>query len=135
MALDLGSVMDGLGVRLETISGLRVFDYTPDSASPPFAVVSLPDEVAYDFTKAGGLDQATVPVHVLVSRVTDRGARDRLVPYVSSTGASSVKAAIEGDVSLGGASDTVRVETARISVMSVGGVEWLAATFNVDVVA
>lgn len=134
MSLAVNAVMDGLGVRLATISGLRVFDFAPDSISPPAAIVSLPDNVEYDVAMFRGADRLTIPVHVLVGKVSDRNARDRLGDYLAGTGATSVKTAIEADKTLGGAADSVRVESATVSVITIAGMEFLSATFIVDVV-
>jgi hypothetical protein len=133
--MNVGSVMDGLGVRLATITGLRVTDFNADSVSVPAAVCSLPDVVTYDSTFARGCDEATFPVHVLVGKVSDRAARDALVLYMNGTGGSSVKTAIEADISLGGAAQTTRVTEVKPSTMTVGGVEYMAATFSVEVYA
>lgn len=131
--MNVSGIMDGLGVRLATITGLRVFDFIPDSASPPAAMVALP-EIFYDLTMARNADRATFPVHVVVGKASDRNARDRLAAYVAGTGASSVKAAIEAAPTLGGVADSLRVTEARVSIMTFGAQEFLAATFDVDVV-
>jgi hypothetical protein len=46
-----------------------------------------------------------------------------------------VKAAIEGDPTLGGKADTVRVLRAETAAMTVGGADYLAATFETEVIA
>ena len=130
MSLDLNATMDAIGARLLTITGLRVFDFTTNSITPPAAVVGLP-EVTYDNTKARGVDRAVFPVHVLVSKVSDKAARDKLSTYVAGTGAASVKAAIDG--TLGGTVQHARVATATTSYMTVGSVDYLAVTFQVEV--
>ena len=135
MALNVSTAMDGLGTRLATITGLRVFDFAPDSLSPPAAIVSLPENIEWDLTMARGSDRCTIPVYVLVGKASDRAARDKLAGYLAGTGATSVKTAIESDETLGGAVDSVRVMRASSSVMTVAGQEFLAATFDVDVVA
>jgi hypothetical protein len=127
--------MDGLATRLGTISGLHVYGYAADDVVTPAAVVAFPDSVTYDTAMSRGADRITIPVHVLVGMVSDRSSRDALVAYMSGSGSSSVKAAVEGDVTLGSAADTTRVTDCAVSVMTVAGVDLLAATFNIDVVA
>lgn len=129
--MNVGAVMAGLGTRLRTISGLRVHDYAADQVSPPTAVVALP-EVTFDSTMARGSDDAEFPIHVLVGKVSDRASATKLAAYLSG---GSVKAAIEADPTLAGACQTLRVESASPSVMTVAGVDYLAATFTVNVVA
>lgn len=134
MALDLNAVMDAIGARLLGVTGLRVYDYAADAASPPAAIVALPEMVEYDSVAGRAADRVVIPVTVLVGKVSDRAARDQLAQYVSGTGAASVKTAIEGgDPPLGGAAHTVRVTTARIDVVTIQAVDYLGASFEVEV--
>lgn len=131
MALDLGAVMDAIGARLGTIAGLRVADYPSDAANPPQAIVSLPDTVEYDVVMARGADRVVIPITVLVGKVSDRAARDALALYVSGSGASSVKAAVDGD--LGGTVHTARVTGASINIVTIQAIDYLGASFEVEV--
>lgn len=135
MALDLNAVMDAIGARLVGVTGLRVYDYAADAASPPAAIVALPETVEYDVTGARAADRVVIPVTVLVGRVSDRAARDQLAQYVSGTGALSIKTAIEGgpDSNLGGTAHTVRVIEARIDVVTIQAVDYLGASFDVEI--
>jgi hypothetical protein len=135
MSMSVEAVMTGLVARLSTISGLRVFDSPPDSLTVPAAIVGFPDPLVYDSTMARGSDQATFPIHVLVGAVSDRASGDALVLYMNGTGASSVKVAIEGDVTLGGAAQSTRVTDVKAQTMAVGAIEYLAASFSIDVIA
>jgi hypothetical protein len=128
--MQIVTVMDQIGDRLRTISGLRVFDFPPDSIQPPAAVVSWPT-ISYDSVMARGADDATFPVHVLVGRVVDRSAQQQLALYLDGTGSKSIKTVIEA----GTVGDSVRVSSGSVSVMTVGGVEYLTATFQVDVIS
>lgn len=132
--MDINGVMDGLGERLSTIAGLTVVDYTPDKVFPPIAVVDLP-EISYDSTMARGCDDGVFTITVFVSRNDAETARDTLSEYMAGSGDKSVKAAIEGDVSLGGAAQTVRVMSATPQYIDHGNVKYLAADFTVHVVA
>lgn len=134
MAVNVNAVMDGIGTRLATITGLRVHDYIADSITPPAAMVSLPD-VTYDSTMSRGSDDCSVDVIVFVGRASDRASRDQLADYIHGTGSKSIKAAIEGDVTLNGSAQTARVQSATAEVMTVAGNDYLAATFTIEVVA
>lgn len=123
--------MDAIGVRLGTIAGLRVADYPSDAANPPQAIVSLPETVEYDSVMARGADRVVVPITVLVGKVSDRAARDQLAQYVSGTGAFSVKTAVDGD--LGGAVHTARVMSAAINIVTIQSIDYLGASFEVEV--
>jgi hypothetical protein len=129
-----GAVMDGLGARLATIAGLRVFDYLADAIAPPAAVVAV-EEIFYDQTMMRGSDSGRFLIHVMVGRASERAARDALDPYLAGFGERSVKRAVEDGGTLIGAWDSVRVESATVSVMTVGAVDYLTATYVVDVIA
>lgn len=133
--IDVNAVMDAIGVRLATISGLRVFDYPADTVNPPAAVVGLPTEVIYDISKARGFDMATIPVFVLVGSPFSRAARDALVPYLAGSGAQSVKTAIEADETLSGACSALRVTGVRTdgSGITVNGIQYMGAILEVEV--
>jgi hypothetical protein len=105
-------VRDGLKTRLQTITGLRVYDLIPEPVTPPCAVVGQLD-LTFDIDNARGLDQATVDIYVIVQRFSERAGQDKLDGYLAGTGATSIKAAIEGDRTLGGACQTLRVTSAE----------------------
>lgn len=131
----MNAVMDGLGVALAAISGLRVFDYPADKLDPPAAVVGFPTEIAWDYTKGRGSDRATFPVFVVVGGAFSRPARDALGPYLAGSGAQSIKAALEADRTLAGACATLSVAQARSdgSGITVNGVPYAGAIFDVEV--
>ena len=104
-------VRDGLKTRLQTITGLRVYDLIPEPVTPPCAVVGQLD-LTFDIDNARGLDQANVDIYVIVQRFSERAGQDKLDAYLAGSGASSIKTAIEGDRTLGGVVNTLRVTSA-----------------------
>lgn len=136
---DLRSIRDQLKIRLETIPGLRVHDTLPDSLTPPAAEVVLGQPpVEYEQT-FGGVGTAVTMWHFLVrlivQRVSERTAQDTLDEYISTTGSNSVPVAIEGDKTLGGTVDTIRVLQAQnYGAYTVGDVSYLGVEFVVDAV-
>jgi hypothetical protein len=107
----------------------------PDTISPPVAIVNL-QNLTFDNTFARGLDTYNFVITVIVGRVGERSAQRLLDSYVSSTGASSVKLAIELDRTLGGKCDTLRVTDMRnYGSIVIGEITYLAAEFNVAVYA
>lgn len=133
MSLDLNAVMDAVGARLATIVGVRVYDFPPDSVAVPAAVVSYPEEITYDETYARGCDSCTLTVSVLVGLVSDRASRDALAAYLSGSGAKSVKTAVDG--TLGGLVKDATVGRAVVRDVAVGGIDYRAAIFDVEVYA
>lgn len=135
MALDVNAVMDAIGVRLATISGLEVYDYPADTINVPAAVVSHPETVTYDVSYARGADMAVFNVLIIAGKVDARSSRDRLEAYRNGTGASSIKTVIEADPTLAGVSKTVRVVQATAQTVTVAGIDYAAATFDIEVYA
>lgn len=128
--MNIDTVMIEVATRLKTISGLRVFDHPVDDVQPPTAVVSLP-AITFDETYGRGCDRYNLPVVFVIGKVESRASRNNLAPYVAGSGAKSVKAVLEGydPVSF----DTVRVQQVEFDVMTFGSVEFLTATFLLDI--
>jgi hypothetical protein len=125
-------VRDGLKTRLLTISGLRAYDLIPDTVTPPAAVVGQLD-FTFDIDNARGLDQAQVDVLVIVQRFSERSGQDLLDTYLSGSGATSIKAAIEGDRTLGGTVNTLRVTGAEAGTYESQGVEFLSYRYRITI--
>lgn len=123
--------MDDLGAALDTIEGLQVFPYWANRITPPAAVVGWPEPLTYDATYRRGTDSLTIPVSVLVGRVDARSSRDLLARYLDGAGPYSVKAVIDGHA--GTAYSTAVVRSATVEAVTVASVEYLAATFEVDI--
>lgn len=121
-----------LGAALGAIDGLRVFDYWADRVTPPAAVVEWPEAITYDATMGRGGDRLTLPVLVMVGKADMRNAWQQLAAYAAGSGASSVKAAIERHPPI--AYDSARVTRVEFGVTVVASVDYLAATFTVDLI-
>lgn len=126
------AVRQGLATAMDTIVGLRCFDYVPDSLSVPAAVVE-PLEIRYDQSSQRGSQYYRAFVLIIVGRMSDRSSQDRLDAYLGDTGASSIKAKIESDRTLGGACSTLQVTTALPREVVVSGVEMIAYRFEVNI--
>lgn len=129
--MNLNLVMDQLGAQLDTITGLRVYDYDADQVTPPAAKIVLPDEIIYDETYGRGSDKILLPVLVIVGKSSDRAARDTLAAYASGSGATSIKAVVEAGTYT--AFDTVRVAHAEFDTVRIAGADYLAALFDLDI--
>lgn len=126
---------NALAVRLATISGLRTAATIPDQINPPIAIVSL-DTIVFDQAFHRGLDEYRFTITVVVGRISERTGQSRLDAYLAPSGSSSIKTAIEGDTSLGGVAQTLRV-TEMTGLASAAEAEdiYLTATFSVTVYA
>jgi hypothetical protein len=130
MAL-ISELRTGLANNLATITGLRTTATIPDNPSPPIAVI-LPQGVEYDNTFGRGMNTYTFAVTVIVGRVSERSGQNALDAYVSSTGSSSIKLAIESDKTLNGKAFDLRVTDSRnYGELTVGEVTYLSAEFTV----
>lgn len=131
------TVRDNMKTALQAVSGLRVLDTLPDSANIPtngaLAVVGMLD-MTYDFTLNRGFDSATLSVLVIVGRMSESAAQDRLDGYLQSSGATSIKTAIEADKTLGGAVQTLRVTQAVSGTITVANIDYLSYRYEVTLI-
>lgn len=129
--MNVSTVMDQIGTRLATITGLRVFSFAAENAQPPFAMVDYPESVEYDSTMSRGSDEAVFRVLVGVARNIDRSARKALDDYLDGSGSKSIKAAIEA----GTVGHSARVRRATVSEIVVADTPFVGAVFEVHVIA
>ena len=127
--MNVNTALDTIGTALGNVSGLRVFDFIPDNVNPPAAVVGMPELLTYDNTMGRGTDRATFKVTVLVGKVSDRAARDKLAAYLDGTGAASVSVKTALDAIAGG-----RCTQAEIAVYTFPSGVFLGADFDFDYV-
>jgi hypothetical protein len=130
MAL-LSELRTGIATNLATVAGLRTAATMPDNPSPPIAIV-IPSTITFDDTFQRGMQTYSFNVLIVVGRVDERTAQNKLDAYCASTGASSIKLAIESDKSLGGKAFDVRVtEMRNYGSIVIGEVVFLSAEFTV----
>jgi hypothetical protein len=132
----MGSISDvrnGLKTRLATISGLSAYALVPMTPNLPTALVQ-PRSIDFDTSMTRGSDRLIFDVTLLVADSITELAQSQLDPYLSGSGAQSVKAAIEADQTLGGAADWCRVtEVNAYGDMPYSGKLYLGARFTVEV--
>lgn len=130
----LSDVMDDIARRLDTIQDLRTYDFPPDKIEVPAAVVSYPENYTYDKTYQRGADRMTLPVVAVVGRASDRASRDLLSVYVDGDGPSSFKRVLESkDLPAYTSFHSLRVGEAEFDVIRIGGVDFVAAVFDLDI--
>ena len=131
------TVRDNLKTALTAISGLRCVDTVPDSVNIPtqgaIAVVGMLD-LNYDFTLNRGFDSATCSILFIVGRMSESTAQDRLDGYLASSGATSVKTAIEADKTLGGAVSTLRVTQATSGMITIANIDYISYRYEVTLI-
>ena len=130
--MSIAGIRAGLAANLSAVTPLggRVSAYYPDNINPPMGIV---DTVRVDFDSAfnRGSDEILVDVMVVVRRDSERAAQaelDALVPLV--------KAALQSDLTLGGASDDLIVTAMNgYTPLVTDESTYLAAVFAVRVIA
>lgn len=129
MAASVSAVATAIATRLATISGLRTFAFQPDQINPPLAFPVL-DEINYHNAFGGGDVQMTWTVVLVAGRYTERTSYSALDAYLSFSGTTSLRAALESDPSLGGVVDTSVVSSgAKIASLTQGDAEFLSVDF------
>jgi hypothetical protein len=131
------TVRTRLKTALQAITGLRVMDYVPDSTNVPtnnaFAVVGQLS-MNYDYTLNRGFDFATCNIIVMVGRMSEKDGQARLDGLLSSSGSTSIKQAIEADVTLGGALQTLRVVSASPGTITSASIDYLSYQYAVELI-
>lgn len=140
MSGSLREVRDGVATALGPLMDGRAYDVWPSTINPPAAIVR-PLTGVFDET-FGGAVTYQLEVTLLLQLGKQETAQEQLDAYIATEGASSVKAAIEADQSLGGVADSVQVKGWRdYGSMVVGaaadgrGPEYLGCRFDVEVFA
>jgi len=124
--------MDEIASTVGTISGLRTTGYGAPTITPPAAWCEWPDTLDFDVAMARGGDRITLPLRVAVGAIDARSSTDELAAYVDGSGPRSIKAVIQAHtpVSYGSA----RVTGVEFGVVVIASVDYLAATFFIDII-
>jgi len=126
----------GLKTRLETISDIkRVFapNELPDSVNEFPVALILMGTTDYDRDFSGSYNIA-FRVLILLTKQDQPSALNRIIDYVEPTGDDSIRAAINGDNTLGGAaSDCQLTKNLGMGSTMWGGHGYLSTEFEVIV--
>lgn len=133
--MTITAMREAIATNLATISGLRTSAYVPDNPTPPIAVV-VPSRTDYDMTFQRGMDSFNFQIILIGHRVSERNAQSTLDSYLNSSGATSIKQAVESSNTLGGSAFDIRVtEMSNYGPLAIGETQYLSATFSVSVIA
>lgn len=133
--MNVAEIMDALAERLATIDGMAGATAHPvDAVSvTPWAVVSYPSVYNFDATYDRGHDDTALPVVVVVGRTKDtRAVREALSAFLDGEGNASVKEALEAEPLPDGI-DAVRVMSVEVTPVTIGGTDYVAAVFDVEI--
>jgi hypothetical protein len=133
MPATVSQAASGLATRLATISGLRTFSYQPEQVNPPMGFPIL-EEIEFHRAFGGGDVRMRFTVMVIVGRYLDRLAHSTLDGFLSYSGATSLRAAIEGDTTLGGVAQTLVLDSGMsIGSLTIAEAEFLSVSCSVTV--
>lgn len=130
--MDVNAVVAELAEALQGIVGLRVFGYVPGTVNPPAVIIPPPPSVTFDDTFGRGADTLTFEMYVIAAPDPDRSGTAVLNGFLSGSGDTSIKAAIEGATY--SEFDSVRVVSAEAGPMTIGGIDYLGAMFTLDII-
>lgn len=132
MPASISEASAALKTKLATITGLRTFDYQPDAVHPPIAYCTI-ESVEYH-NAMGNRAVYNYIVQIVLGRAVDRVAQALMDEYASPSGAKSVLAALQADLTLGGVVESISVDrSASISPMSQGDTTFVTLDFTVRV--
>ncbi|MGH3629535.1 MAG: hypothetical protein ACRDRL_19125 [Sciscionella sp.] len=136
MASTIAAIMAGVETRLKTITGLRTSDIVADQITPPQALVGVPPIPSYRIAMGRGAYQLDLTVTVLVSAALDRVGQIQLAGYADITGDMSIRAAVEGDRTLGGVvADCIVTAFRPLGLDEVGAIGYYGGVFTLMCVA
>jgi hypothetical protein len=130
----LSDVRTALAAAVDNVPGLRATGQMSGEINPPVAVI-VPARgtfISYSETFEQNVVDMSLEIVLLVSYADERAGQLLLDGYLSATGASSVRAAIAADPTLGGVVDWATLEQADgYGMISWGGIDYLGARLQV----
>lgn len=129
--LSISAIMAEVASRLDTIPGLRVYGWPPGSVTPPAAIVGYPEEIVFDAAFRRGMDTMSLPVLCVIGRPTDRNTPTLIGQYAKGAGLRSVKSTLETGAYA--TVHTLRVARCTFDAVSIGGTEYMAALFDIEI--
>lgn len=114
MADEVSTIATGFKGRIQTVAGLYVYTEGPDTLNFPAAYVDGPLPGTLFERVFGAGSNYRFQTHVAVGLGNGLAqAQQQIRPYIATTGAQSIIAAILGDPTLGGACQTVLLRGLR----------------------
>lgn len=136
MTATISTLRSGLAANLGMISGLQVYENWPDSLVTPCVIIRPTTGTYHEAMGSPGFQSVTFELTVLAN-ATQKGleiGQPLLDDYLDLTSSKSIKAAVEADVTLGGASDTLIVTGwTNYGELEIAGIGYLGAVLTVTV--
>lgn len=131
--MDLAAVMDQVKNRLVgVLPDVNGFAYPPGTVTPPAFIVTYPDRIDLGTSYGNGQSEIeSLPVVLVVGKVSDPDTRDTIALYAAGSGARSVRQILESGTYT--AFHTLKVTDCEFSVYQEAANTYLAATFHCDI--
>ena len=132
----IDQIAGGIETRLKTIAGLNVARYFFGSIIPPMAIVGIPAVTDYHTTMGRGVITLEPTVHLFTGSASDIEGQRALADYANPVGAKSIRAAIEGDKTLGGmAHDCIVREFRPLNLEEYSALQYFGGVFTLQLYA
>lgn len=133
--MDLAAIRKNMATAVSGIAGLQALPSLVGAIVAPTWISGEPQEIRYHQTfSTGGLNEILLVGRIYASRADDLAGQQRLDGFLSPTGATSIPAAIEADLTLAGACRTLVVERAHsYGMWTVGGVDYYGAHLDIRI--
>lgn len=132
--MTIATMGSGIVTRLETITGMTAFGPTnlPGSIDQfPTSLVIPSGEIDYDVSFNDAV-RVNFEIIVIVDHKVNRESVSNVAQYCEPTGTYSVRAAINGDKTLGGAADFCLVHSSSGAGYTDWGEEYISTRFMVE---
>jgi hypothetical protein len=133
--MSIKTIGQAIKTNLSSITGLRVFspDEIPDTIPELPAIVLFQGKTDYEMTHDGCYN-ISYKGKLLAAKQDQPSALTALLDYIEPSGASSIKAAIMADRTLGGTAGDVRViSNSGQGFLDWGGIIYAATEFEIIV--
>lgn len=131
-------IMNALASVLEANEGIldlvrNVFAFPFEGPPVPCLIVAFPDPVDFLFVQGGKTQKAEFPIWFIVDKVGSAQARDLIDAAFSQI--DDFQTVIEADGTLGGAISDLELKDAKIEGVQIGGIDYQAIVFAVEVIS
>jgi hypothetical protein len=132
----IGDIRAALAANLASIANVQISPYRLSDPTFPSIQVAWPEDIKYHEAMHNGMESIVMIVMAFGGTMTDIGAQKILDQLITPSGATSVKAAIESDPTLGGhADDLIVVSCTGYREYAIGQIAALGCEWRVEVTA
>ena len=132
--MNLADIYEGIQTRLATLVTVHALTFEPLNPPTPSVFPILPERGTYHTDLSDNVE-VDITVRLIISTADQRASTVEVIRYLDDAGGYSVKAAHETDPTLAGSAESVTVTGWELVSVRYGAVDYLAADFNLNVLA